>query len=383
MGRQMMQIEEIAREIEHVSSDLQDLYATLGEYAISHSNLLIETVESKNLYQKFISIADQSDSLKTRIKRLKELHNSILDGKNRVKEIEIEKKELIETMTLLYSRIGAIAWEESYSHVLHKDIVEKIPTITQLHADYSSLTTQHLEAKNRANATSWFLKVPFSINEKVKKSHLNKLLKSNTKSFIEFGEIIATSSLISLLVSERAIQIGEEYDLLYTQIIDKDDELVMVKEQMHASKDQLEQEGLGGSLAKKIGELENSLKESTKQRKLAALMYGKAVTTMMSTEKEKEFPKEMDECFLHILDQQYIKTQLLRTTKKLSIEQKIEELVLLLKQDEDHILHIEVQIGQLNHQIEEINRTMATKKEQIGKLQNQLVKVLPLEITNG
>ena len=33
MGRQKSQIEEVAREIAHVSSALQDLYATLGEYA--------------------------------------------------------------------------------------------------------------------------------------------------------------------------------------------------------------------------------------------------------------------------------------------------------------------------------------------------------------
>ncbi len=91
----------------------------------------------------------------------------------------------------------------------------------------------------------------------------------------------------------------------------------------------------------------------------------------------------MDECFEQIIDYQNLKTELLRTTKKLNIEQKIEELVLLLKQDEEHILHIEVQIGQLNQQIEEIHKTMATKKEQIGVLQHQLMKVLPVESKDG
>ncbi len=46
MGRQKSQIEEVAREIAHVSSALQDLYATLGEYALHHNQTAI-TDETK------------------------------------------------------------------------------------------------------------------------------------------------------------------------------------------------------------------------------------------------------------------------------------------------------------------------------------------------
>jgi hypothetical protein len=217
----------------------------------------------------------------------------------------------------------------------------------------------------------------------VRKRQLGRLQKEHEKAFVKYGETIARNSLIPLLVSENAMSIEAEYEKACSAIEKKDEELSMVREQMELSRNKLEQEGMGGSLARKIGELESAQKEANKQRKLSAVMYGKSVTTIMSSHKDHEFPKEMDECFEQIIDYQNLKTELLRTTKKLNIEQKIEELVLLLKQDEEHILHIEVQIGQLNQQIEEIHKTMATKKEQIGVLQHQLMKVLPVESKDG
>ncbi len=378
MGRQMIQIEEIAREIEHVSSDLQGLYASLAEYARFYPQLA-ENADTFALYQKFVYLVEQSDSLTTKITMLKNLHDSILDGSNRVKEIEKDKKEISEKLNLLYSRIGAIAWEESYSNVLDQSILELIPKITQLHKEYSHLTTRHYNAKNKATSSLWFMKIPLSVQERIMKGQLDNLLKNNTKLFIEFGRIIAESSLIPSLISDSAPQIQEQYIEYLSLIKMKDDELVVVKEQMSSSKSQLEQEGMGVSIAKRIGELETALKESSKQRRLSAIMYGKTLTTIMSCEESKEYPSAVRECFDAIIEQQYIKTQLLRTTKKLNIEKKIEELVLLLRQDEDHVLHIEVQIGQLNHQIEEIHKAMAEKKEQIGSFQQQLLKVLPVE----
>ncbi len=91
MGRQKSQIEEVAREIAHVSSALQDLYATLGEYALHHNQTAI-TDETKSLYNNFITLVHQSDSLQTRITTLRDLHTSILDGNNRVKEIKKREK---------------------------------------------------------------------------------------------------------------------------------------------------------------------------------------------------------------------------------------------------------------------------------------------------
>ena len=382
MGRQKSQIEEVAREIAQVSFALQDLYATLGEYAL-HQNSTAITDETKSIYNNFISLVNQSDSLQTRITTLRDLHTSILDGNNRVKEIEKEKKTLVNQMNLLYSRIGAIVWEEYYSKVLSEIIAKAIPGIAQLYDEYNQLTNTHLIAKEKVHSAHWFTKMPLVIYEKVRKVQLGRLQKEHEKAFVEYGEIIARNSLIPLLVSENAMSIEAEYEKACSAIEKKDEELSMVKEQMELSRNKLEEEGMGGSLARKIGELESAQKEANKQRKLSAVMYGKSVTTIMSSHKEHEFPKEMDECFERIIDFQNLKTELLRTTKKLNIEQKIEELVLLLKQDEEHILHIEVQIGQLNQQIEEIHKTMATKKEQIGILQHQLMKVLPVESKDG
>jgi hypothetical protein len=382
MGRQKSQIEEVAREIAHVSSALQDLYATLGEYALHHNQTAI-TDETKSLYNNFITLVHQSDSLQTRITTLRDLHTSILDGNNRVKEIKKEKKTLVNQMNLLYSRIGAIVWEEYYSKVLSEIISNAIPGIKQLYEEYNQLTNTHLIAKEKVQSAHWFTKMPLKVHEKVRKGQLARLQKEHEKAFVEYGEIIARNSLIPLLVSENAMSIEAEYEKACSAIEKKDEELSMVREQMELSRNKLEQEGMGGSLARKIGELESAQKEANKQRKLSAVMYGKSVTTIMSSHKDHEFPKEMDECFEQIIDYQNLKTELLRTTKKLNIEQKIEELVLLLKQDEEHILHIEVQIGQLNQQIEEIHKTMATKKEQIGVLQHQLMKVLPVESKDG
>lgn len=382
MGRQMNQIEEVAREISHVSSALQDLYASLGESALGH-HIQVSSLESTTLYDNFICLVDQSDALQTRITTLKDLHESILDGKNRVKEIEQEKKTLITQMDLLYSKIGAIIWEEYNSHVLSDIISKEIPLLSQLHEHYTQLTTSLRIAKDKAHSANWFTTIPLTLHEKIKKIQLNRFQKHNSATFVDFGRTIATSSLIPLLVSENAMNIEAEYDKACSVIAKKDEELTTVREQMKLSKNKLEEEGIGGSLARKIGELENAQKDAAKQRKLSSVMYGKSVTTVMSSQKESEYPKEMVEYFEQIIEYQDLKTELLITTKKLNIEQKIEELVLLLRQDEEHILHIEVQIGQLNQQIKEIHKTMATKKEQIGVLQQQLVKILPAESKNG
>ncbi len=382
MGRQMSQIEEVAREIAHVSSALQDLYASLGEYALQHTQTAI-TQETQTLYEKFITLVEQSDALQTRITTLKDLHTSILDGNNRVKEIEKEKKTLINQRTLIFSKIGAIIWEEYSSKVLHETISKEIPELKYLHSEYSQLAKTRSAAKEKAHSAHWFTKLPSLLHEKIKKGQINKLQKHNNVAFVEYGSIIASASLIPLLVSENAKAIEREYEKATSLIAKKDEEILMVRDQMVLSRNKLEQEGIGGSLARKIGELESGQKDSAKQRKLSAVMYGKSVTTVMGSQNDNIFPPEMVECFGQIIDYQNLKTELLRTTKKLNIEQKIEELVILLKQDEDHILHVEGQIGQLNQQIKEIKKTMATKKEHIGALQQQLIKVLPDEGNHG
>ena len=382
MGRQMSQIEEVAREIALVSSALQDLYADLGEHALQQPQY-VPTDQSTTLYKNFIVLVEQSDSLQTRITTLKDLHKSILDGNNRVKEIDKEKKTLVEHMNLIFSRIGAILWEEYYSHVLSETIFKEIPGIAQLHDEYNHLTATHLALKDKVHSASWLTKVPLVLHERMKKRKLNKLQKQHNAIFIEYGKIIAQGSLIPLLVSQNATNIEAEYQKAHSALAKKNEELTMVSEQMELSRNKLEEQGMGGSLARKIGELENGQKEANKQRKLSAVMYGKSVTTTMSSKQETAFPVEMLACYEQIIDHQNLKTELLRTTKKLNIEQKIEELVLLLRQDEEHILHIEAQIGQLNQQIEEIHKNEASKKEQIGVLQQQLIKLLPVESKNG
>ncbi len=382
MSRQINQIEEVAREINHVSSALQDLYASLGEWAINH-HIDAANLESTTLYDNFTNLVSQSDALQTRIKTLKDLHNSILDGKNRVKEIEKEKKALLSQMDILYSKIGAIIWEEYNSHVLSDIILKEIPELSTIHHNYTQVTQSLRDTKEKVHSAHSVIKAPFIVHEKMQKMKLTRLQKHNTSLFVEFGRTIACASLIPLLVSQNAMNIEAEYDKASQVIEKKDIELHTVIEQMNLSKNKLEEEGAGTSLARKIGELENAQKDVDKQRKLSAVMYGKSVTTMMSTQKESDYPQEMVECFDQIIEYQNLKTELLTTTKKLNIEKKIEELVLLLRQDEEHILHIEVQIGQLNQQIKEIHKTMATKKEQIGALQQQLVKILPPRLTHG
>ncbi len=199
-----------------------------------------------------------------------------------MKEIKKEKKTLVNQMNLLYSRIGAIVWEEYYSKVLSEIISNAIPGIKQLYEEYNQLTNTHLIAKEKVQSAHWFTKMPLKVHEKVRKGQLARLQKEHEKAFVEYGEIIARNSLIPLLVSENAMSIEAEYEKACSAIEKKDEELSMVREQMELSRNKLEQEGMGGSLARKIGELESAQKEANKQRKLSAVMYGKSVTTIMS-----------------------------------------------------------------------------------------------------
>ncbi|MDC7247888.1 MAG: hypothetical protein PQJ35_06075 [Sphaerochaetaceae bacterium] len=382
MARQHSQIEEVERQVAEVGRVLQHLYAQLGELALSCGSPVM-TKEAKSLYEDFSRCAAQSEKVKSRLAKFQDIKASFKRNSNRLKELSSEKKERNEFLKLLYSRIGVIVWEEAESGVLSDRILLKIPEIQAMQEESSVLSSARDDADRRYQSAHFLLKIPMKVNVRMK----NRRLKFHTgkygEFFIRIGRTVATQNLISSLNSTKRSLFNKEHTELLKIINEIDEEAAMISEQIRYSHHRLEQEGINGSLARKISDIESELRESDKARNHAAILYGKYISAMIDpSELEEHFPG-MTGCYHQIIEQQELKTELLGSIKRLSIEKKIEELVLLLQQDEDHIAHIELSIGQLNRQIEEIRKTMASKKEQIGLLQQQLGKVLLIGDNDG
>jgi hypothetical protein len=382
MARQQSQIEEVEKRITGVSNILQQLYAQLGELALPLDDFVI-TKESKPLYTNFFHSVEQSNSIKARLGKFKDISASFKNNTHRLKELVVEKKEQEELLKLLYSRIGVIVWEEASSGVLDSTILEAIPNITVRQKESILLSTAHAKAKERREKSSLLLKLPLSVDLRVKSLRLKKHTSKYNEFFVYIGKIVATNTYFALLHSTRSSLFEKEYASISQAIEDITEESAMIGEQIRFSRHKLEQEGINGSLARKINEIESEYKEANKVRNHAAILYGKHIAAILDVTHSQSYLPHIIDCYDQIIRHQELKTELLRTIKKLTIEKKIEELVLLLQQDEDHIAHIELSIGQLNRQIEEINKMMASKKEQIGTLQQQLNKVLLIENTDG
>ncbi len=382
MARQQSQIEEVEKQVTDVSKVLQHLYAQLGELALPIDTYTI-TNEAKSLFNNFSLSVDASNSIKAKLSKFTDISASFKNNSHRLKELAAQKKNYDQQLKLLYSKIGVIVWEESSSDVIDPQIIKMIPEIIAMQEESKTLFEIEKKAKERYKTSFFLLKVPCRVDATIKSHRLKKHTSKYKEFFIRTGRTVATQSLIPLLHSSHTTVFEKEYKELIIHIAEIDEESTMIAEQIRYSHRKLEQEGINGSLAKKINEIENELREANKVRNHAAILYGKYIAAVITHPDPKKYSSQIIDVYEQIMRQQELKTELLRTIKRLTIEKKIEELVLLLQQDEEHVAHIELSIGQLNRQIEEINKVMASKKEQIGALQQQLNKVLLIEKTDG
>gem|GEM_PF-3644249 len=199
--------------------------------------------------------------------------------------------------------------------------------------------------------------------------------------FSALGRELIAEGKIGLLKSDATESIRRELDSLESRLNELNEEKKMIQESVHHTRHTLEKEEGRASVQHRINELAHTYQEAMKRRHEAASAYGRYLSTIIDlSSREPPIPPEIVECQQEILQMQEHKKALLLTIKQLSIEKKIEEQVLLIRQDEEHIAHIEEQVGQLHRQIEEVRREMQGKQDQIALLQRQLKKLLPQQV---
>ena len=146
-----------------------------------------------------------------------------------------------------------------------------------------------------------------------------------------------------------------------------------MEKEIEKAKNNLESEGIAGSIERKVQEVQQLEQEKSAVVKTLAAKYGKYFIENKSNFFEKELDEKSYECYEQIKRHNKIKADLEKQKKELLIESEIGELIFLIEQDEERIGHINKTIDQYNQQIDEIKLSIGTNREKIGKLKQALV----------
>ncbi len=366
---------EVEKEVAEVEKQLLSLYSRLCELDYLNGSI---SQPSGSLYDNFMTFVKKSEALKLRIEGLKKISQALKEGNTRFEDLTQEITSAQKSIDLLYSRLGAILWEESVGGDIDGELLELSPQMGELQRKLRALLEKSNEYDDIQKKSGWAGKTYFQLKNSVVKSRLRGTQKKQDALFVSLGRVLVSEGRTDLLKSEATGAILEEYETSSQRLETLSEEREMIQQTLHHNKNTLEKEEGRASVQHRINDLSHEYREVMKQRKEAASSYGRFISTGIDLSSPTLFlPDEIAECQKEILEQQELKKELLLMIKQLTIEKKIEEQVLLIRQDEEHIAHIEDSIGQLNRQIEEVRKEMQGKQDQISHLQGQLRKLLP------
>ena len=368
-------IPDVEREVAEVDRTLLDLYARLCEldYTTEYTKN-----PSGHLYENFMEQVRKSEALEKRIGELKQLSQALKDGNTRVEDLSKEIKNTSKSIDLLYSRLGAILWEESASQDPDDELQQVSGRMKELQGDLQRLFQKSGAYKARQRTGGWAAKTVFKVREGAVNASLKSYQRKQDALFVSLGRELISSGRANLLKSDASASILEEYEKQHLHLEALAEEKDMIQEKVHHNRHTLEKEEGRASVQHRINDLNHEYRSIMKLRSDAAAAYGRYISTGIDLSMT-DLPQVIRECQTSILEQQEMKKELLLSIKQLSIEKKIEEQVLLIRQDEEHIAHIQESIGQLHRQIEGVKKEMQGKQDQISHLQRQLKKLLPDE----
>ncbi|HCG62883.1 MAG TPA: hypothetical protein DIW48_14425 [Sphaerochaeta sp.] len=378
MGRQRSQIEVVERQISVVDHDMEVLLAELGMHVLSLRQPVV-TGDSATAYQPLVREKSVLDDLDARILHLQQIGQSLQDANTSIGTIRSKLSMHEQSLRVSYGRIGVIAWEEASSGVLSEAIRGILPKINEMQEKVAALRAEKDSANRRSREAGSLFRIPFKMHEYLVSKRLDKYARGHEEFFVDTGKAIAEALAIRHLASSSAVALDTEYHGLSQQIAAWKEELSLLQQQISENKSRLEEVGVAGSVERKVIELQNSRKEQASLVSKLAVAYAKTICLQENPWKMVEVNAETLRCYDQIRRHERIRAQLEKRIDELRIESTIGELVLLIEQDEERIMHIRQMIDQYNRQIEEIQRSIIQNREKIGEMKRSLASSLERE----
>ncbi len=372
MGRHRNQIEQIERQIDEVNHDIDLLLSDLSLHILTLESPVI-VGENHHPYQNLKQAKELLDDYERKIVLMQKLKEGVMDANGRIRRLKGLIKEKEEELNEVYGRLGVIAWEEASSGVLSPEIKRALPSIEERRLLFSNIKEEQRNRESKKRDSHPLLKAPLQVNILLSQWRINKLVRGNREFFTATGKVLADSDLTVSLVSEKGAELEQRYGDLKGEIGVCQDEIASLKQHVAASQGSLEGIGVTGSVSRKLIELQNLKREQSQQVGRFAIAYGRSLWTQ---EEWRSLSSETERLYTQIARHEKVRGQLEKKIVELRLEEEIGDLIFLVDQDEERILHLRQTIEQYNRQIEEIQKAISLNREKIGILKRSLAESL-------
>jgi cell division protein FtsL len=372
MGRHRNQIEQIERQIGEVNHDIDLLFSDLSLHILTLESPVI--IGDNHLpYQNLKQAKELLDDYERKIVLMQKLKEGVLDANGRIRRLKGLIKEKEEELNEVYGRLGVIAWEEASSGVLSSEIKRALPSIEERRILFNTVKAEQENKESKKRGSHPLLKAPLQVNVLLSQWKINKLIRGNREFFTTTGKVLADSDLTVALVSEKGPELEQRYGDLKGEIGVCQDEIASLKQHVAASQGSLEGIGVTGSVSRKLIELQTLKREQSQQVGRLAIAYGRFLWTQGEW---RSLSNETEKLYTQIERHEKVRGQLEKQIIELRLEEEIGDLIFLVDQDEERILHLRQTIEQYNRQIEEIQKAISLNREKIGILKRSLAESL-------
>ncbi len=372
MGRHRNQIEQIERQIGEVNHDIDLLFSDLSLHILTLESPVI--IGDNHLpYQNLKQAKELLDDYERKIVLMQKLKEGVLDANGRIRRLKGLIKEKEEELNEVYGRLGVIAWEEASSGVLSSEIKRALPSIEERRILFNTVKAEQENKESKKRGSHPLLKAPLQVNVLLSQWKINKLIRGNREFFTATGKVLADSDLTVALVSEKGPELEQRYGDLKGEIGVCQDEIASLKQHVAASQGSLEGIGVTGSVSRKLIELQTLKREQSQQVGRLAIAYGRFLWTQGEW---RSLSNETEKLYTQIERHEKVRGQLEKQIIELRLEEEIGDLIFLVDQDEERILHLRQTIEQYNRQIEEIQKAISLNREKIGILKRSLAESL-------
>lgn len=181
------------------------------------------------------------------------------------------------------------------------------------------------------------------------------------------------------LASPSAVKLDQEYHDITRKIAVWKEEISLLVNRISTDKHKLEAVGVAGSVERKVIELQGVRKEQDALVSKLAVAYAATIRVQQNPWKSVEVTAETLRCYDQIRRHERIRLQLEKRIVELKMEEAIGELIFLIEQDEERIVHLRQMIDQYNRQIDDIQKSIGINREKIGELKKSLASSLERE----
>lgn len=378
MGRQRSQIEVVERQIAVVDHDMEVLSAELGLHVLQLRQPVVSG-DSAPAYKNLAKEKSILDDLDARILHLQQLGQSLLDANVRINQLRKFVNQHEQLLKVVYARIGVIAWEEASSGVLSDTIRQVLPKIDERQDKVATLKAERDLVSRRSRESFSIFKLPLKMQEIIVSKKLERYARGHEGFYVDTGQTIAQEVCIRHLASPSAIKLDQEYHDITRKMAVWKEEISLLVNRISTDKHKLEAVGVAGSVERKVIELQGVRKEQDALVSKLAVAYAATIRVQQNPWKSLEVTAETLRCYDQIRRHERIRLQLEKRIVELKMEEAIGELIFLIEQDEERIVHLRQMIDQYNRQIDDIQKSIGINREKIGELKKSLASSLERE----